>query len=130
MESPKRSGFTFPFFRRNRTKELTPENAEVDQRKALVHEGHKYLSKATDMVNNRDHQHNFESGHLQLLQDRWAEWVSMLFILVGLILSFDLSRLYGSAPKGKKLTKGLLSPEDFRDKAQILLDDVQVCRVS
>ncbi|KAG5643094.1 hypothetical protein DXG03_001590 [Asterophora parasitica] len=108
-DSPtKRSGFSFPFFRRKDKEKAPPsaEVAEVNQRKALSQEGHKYLSKATDLINNRDHQHAFEPGHLDLLQDRWAE-------------------LYGSAPKGKKLTKGLMTPEEFREKSKILLEDVQ-----
>ena len=51
----------------------------------------------------------------------------MLFIHP--MLNSQASRLYGSAPSGKKLTKGRLTPEDFRNKSQALLADVQVSRV-
>ncbi|KAG5734091.1 hypothetical protein E4T56_gene4212, partial [Termitomyces sp. T112] len=103
-EAPKRSPGLLGLFRR--APKDPAENAELNQRKALVQEGYKYLSKTTDLINNRDYQHVFESGHLELLQDRWGD-------------------LYGAAPKGKKLTKGFLSPDEFRDKTKILYDDVQ-----
>ncbi|KAG6849361.1 hypothetical protein H0H93_009104 [Arthromyces matolae] len=103
-EAPKRSQGLLGLFRRAPKDPV--ESAELAQRKALAQEGHKYLSKATDLINNRDHFHVFERGHLELLQDRWGD-------------------LYGAAPKGKKLTKGILSPDEFREKAKILYEDVQ-----
>lgn len=107
VESPKRLMFSFPFFRRNRNKDAPPQNAEVAERKILVEEGHRYLAEATDLIHqNRDHLYRKDPGLQQMLGDRWAE-------------------LYGSAPSGKKLTKGRLIPEEFRDKSQALLADVQ-----
>ena len=41
-------------------------------------------------------------------------------------LNHIIPSLMGSAPTGKKLTKGLMSPEEFRDKSRALLDDVKV----
>ena len=74
IESPKRPKFSFPFFRRNRDKELTPQNAEVAERKLLVEEGHNYLAEATDLIHqNRDYLHHKNPGLEQMLGDRWAE---------------------------------------------------------
>jgi hypothetical protein len=75
IESPKRLKFSLPFFRRNRDKQLTPQKAEVAERKLIVDEGHRFLAEATDLINqNHDllvHRHGL--GHEQMLGDRWAE---------------------------------------------------------
>lgn len=74
LESPKRTKFSFPFFRRNRDKKLSPQNVEVAERKLLVEEGHKYLAKATDLINEHgDHLNRKHPGLEQMLGDRWAE---------------------------------------------------------
>jgi hypothetical protein len=74
IESPKRMKFPFPFFRRNRDKQSSPQNAEVAERKVLVEEGHRYLAEATDLIHqNRDRLHRKDPGLQQMLGDRWAE---------------------------------------------------------
>ena len=68
--SPKRGGFSFNFFRRNKAKALTPENVELKQRKAIVQEGHKYLSKTIDILNNKD---GLDTRHMNFLHEKWAK---------------------------------------------------------
>ncbi|KAF9459026.1 hypothetical protein BDZ94DRAFT_1062783 [Collybia nuda] len=102
----KRIGFSLPFFKKKADKPVSAEKAEIAKRKALIDEGHRYLSETTELVHeNRDHQYMRANGYFTMFQERWSE-------------------LYGMAPTAKKAKKGKMLPEEFRDHSRDLLDDV------
>ncbi|KAG7090115.1 hypothetical protein E1B28_011726 [Marasmius oreades] len=69
----------------------------------IVQEGHQHLQQTSEMI----HQHRLSlASQIRKFDARWAS-------------------LFNLAPVLNKLTKGRQMPAEFRDNAQVLLDDVQ-----
>ncbi|KAF9262393.1 hypothetical protein L218DRAFT_402336 [Marasmius fiardii PR-910] len=69
----------------------------------IVKEGHEHLQQTSEII----HQHRFSlASQIRTFDARWAS-------------------LFNLAPVLNKLTKGRQMPTEFRDNAQVLLDDVQ-----